>query len=56
MSHFWFIFLDCFKVDHISLASFTNAIDIFGSGALPVKMLLVRIVENNRNDAYFRAG
>ncbi len=29
---------------------------IFGSGALSGKMFLVRIVENNRIDAYFRAG
>ena len=27
-----------------------------GSGSLSVKMLLVRIVENDRIDAYFRAG
>ena len=27
-----------------------------GSGALSGKMLLVRIVENNKIDAYFRAG
>ena len=27
-----------------------------GSGALSDKMLLVRIVENNKIDAYFRAG
>ena len=34
-----------------------NTIDsIFGSGALPGKMLLVRIFENNRIDAYFRSG
>ena len=29
---------------------------IIGSGALSGKMLLVRIVENNKIDAYFRAG
>ncbi len=28
----------------------------FGSGALSGKMLLVRIFENNKNDAYFRVG
>ncbi len=28
----------------------------FGSGAPSGKMLLVRIVENNRIDAYFREG
>ena len=28
----------------------------FGSGALSGKMLLVRIVENNKIDTYFRAG
>ncbi len=28
----------------------------FGSGALYGKMLLVRIVENNKINAYFRAG
>ena len=27
-----------------------------GSGALSGRMMLVRIVENNNNDAYFRAG
>ena len=27
-----------------------------GSGALPGKMLLVRIIENNKIDAYFRLG
>jgi len=31
-------------------------IDKMGSGALSVKMLLVRIVENNKIDAYCRAG
>ena len=29
---------------------------IIGSGALSGKMLLVRIVENNKNDDYFRTG
>ncbi len=28
----------------------------FGYGAISGKMLLVRIVENNKIDAYFRAG
>ena len=28
----------------------------FGSGALSGKMLLIRIVENNKIDAYLRAG
>ena len=28
----------------------------FGSGVLPGKMLLVRIIENNKIDAYFRSG
>ena len=28
----------------------------FGSGALSGKMLLVRIVENNKIDDYFRSG
>ena len=28
----------------------------FGSGVLPGKMLLVRIIENNKLDPYFRAG
>ena len=27
-----------------------------GSGALPGKMLLVRIIENNKIAAYFRSG
>ena len=27
-----------------------------GSGALPGKMLLVRIIENNKIEAYFRSG
>ncbi len=31
-------------------------IKLFGSGALSGNMLLVRIVENNEFDAYFRAG
>ncbi len=29
---------------------------ICGSGALPCKMLVVRIIENNKIDAYFRSG
>ena len=29
---------------------------LFGSGALSGKMLLVRIIENNKNFVYFRAG
>ncbi len=29
---------------------------LLGSGALSSKLLLVRIVENNKIDAYFRAG
>ncbi len=29
---------------------------ISGSGALNVKMLLVRIIENNKIDSYFRSG
>ena len=28
----------------------------FGSGALPGKMLLVRIIENNKIDVYFWTG
>ena len=35
---------------------FKKKITIFGSGALPGKILLVRIVENNKIDAYFRVG
>ena len=31
-------------------------ITYFGSGALSGKLLLVRIVENNKIDTYFRAG
>ena len=31
-------------------------IKLFGSGALSGKILLVRIIENNKIDAYFRAG
>ena len=31
-------------------------IRFFGSGALSGKMLLVRIVENNKIEAYFRSG
>ena len=27
-----------------------------GSGALPGKILLIRIIEKNRIDAYFRSG
>ena len=27
-----------------------------GSGALPGKMLLIRIIENNKTDTYFNAG
>ena len=30
--------------------------ETFGSGALPDKMLLVSIIENNKIDAYFRSG
>ncbi len=29
---------------------------VFGSGALYGKMLLVRNIENNKMDVYFRAG
>ncbi len=29
---------------------------ILGSGALPGKMFLVRIIEHNKIDAYFRSG
>ena len=29
---------------------------LFGSGALYGKILLVRIIENNNIDAYFRSG
>ncbi len=35
---------------------YTMLIKLFGSGALPGKMLLVRIIENNEFDAYFRSG
>ncbi len=31
-------------------------VSVFGSGDLSGKMLLVRIVENNKIDDYFRAG
>ncbi len=31
-------------------------IKTLGSGALSGKMLLVRIIENNKIDAYFRSG
>ncbi len=31
-------------------------VNIFGSGALSGKMLLVRILENNKVNAYFKAG
>ncbi len=31
-------------------------IKIFGSGALPRKMLLVRIIANNEIDVHFRSG
>ncbi len=30
-------------------------ITIFGSGALPAKMLHVRIIENNKIDAFFKS-
>ncbi len=33
-----------------------HASRIPGSGALSGKMLLVRIIENNKVDAYFRVG
>ncbi len=29
---------------------------LFGSGAICGKMLFVRIIENNKIDAYFRSG
>ncbi len=29
---------------------------IVGSGIFPGKMMLVRIIENNENDAYYRSG
>ncbi len=32
---------------------YLHLIYFFGSGALPGKMLLVRIIENNKIDAYF---
>ena len=34
----------------------TESYKIMGSGTLPVKMLLVRMIENNKIDAYFRVG
>ena len=34
----------------------THHTEIFGSGALPGKMLLERIIENVKIDAYFRSG
>ena len=33
-----------------------NRINIFGSGALNGKILLVRILENNKIDHYFSSG
>ncbi len=42
----YFFRLKTFKLCNIML----------GSGALPGKMLLVRIIENNIIDAYFRSG
>ena len=35
---------------------FKKKITIFGSGALPGKILLVRIIENDTIDAYYRSG
>ncbi len=40
----------------ISIHKNNDEIKKFGSGALPGKMLLVRIIENNKIDAYFRSG
>jgi len=37
------------------IVRFCHLASEFGSGALSGKMLLVRIVENNKIDAYFRA-
>ncbi len=34
----------------------SSASAIFGSGELPGKMLIVRIVKDNKNNAYFRSG
>ncbi len=36
--------------------SIVTNIKIFGSGALSGKMLLVRIISNNKIDNYFRPG
>ncbi len=41
---------------YLSYLSFVIPICRFGSGALSGKMLLVRIVKNNKIDAYFRVG
>ncbi len=38
------------------VARYKHGIYLFGSGALFGKILLVRIVGNNKIDAYFRAG
>jgi len=42
------------KIFYLSiLAFFSNFVSIFGSGALSGKILLVRIIENNKIDANF---
>ncbi len=43
-----------YTMEKLSKSSFFRY--IFGPGAFSAKMLLVRIVENNKIDAYFRAG
>ncbi len=44
-----------FKQNNIRRYS-SNCLLIAGSGTLPVIMLLVMIIENNKIDAYFRSG
>ena len=41
---------------HSKVAELRKEIQISGSGALKSKMLLVRIIENNKIDAYLRSG
>ena len=40
----------------VHVANVCSQYKFFGSGALPGKMLPVRIIENNKIDAHFRSG
>ena len=56
LEKFYYLYLDIWGQDFIPRQELALNIENMGSGALSDKMLLVRIIENNKIDAYFRAG